>query len=761
MNLFSRASLSSLTHINTSVSNGIPEEGGDKKERKKLGKRNTIFATAPSPSVDGQYDGSMSPVKSNDTLHSPKLRPKTLQKHRPPSIFGSLGRKSYTHVEEGDEESTVTGTPVIPDDDAQTPQTGPSASRTVLYHGEIQTTSGMFRKKKEYLVLTDTHLLRFKSLARAAEVFPSIPAPSGRSTATRHPSTTSIGSLHEVQSNHSHTSAENENQIPLRQIVTVYRLEDGRPFFTTEVVWLDEDSSGVGSIQLMLHDPKEADLWHTSIRGAAQKARLLMPEPYPERIIQYLVATVDAVDDYDANHFQIFRIVRRTCSKPGRSTDELQKMGSSVYYLVVGINKVHMVPLPDFNIPSGRLPNVKANRSSWGVVSLMDLRVTYDDDRFEIAFRQPMQAVEVLELAASASPDVAFALLSSWHYLKPLWEDSNFNFSGPRRIIDTCATHFPTEDDELEHFDRTLAAHCLAYNTSPGNVQYAVDWEAEDAPEFWLWPPKYSKKYTMAELLAVMRSLRYNEQFRSISFRDIDLHSLHGIVDGHGVEYAACTTRAGINIEKYFAIRPREKSLLYQEIQAIALKSSTLRRMDFTNCLPRRRPKDTFDVEGQTVDKDPGCEISAAIFSLCQNQLTNITWVVLNGIELGETDLEALLPALQKPQARFRAIECSHCGLNDRVIMQLITHLDRQNATLEYMNLSDNPGRINVEQFQASMSRFTNLRKFNLSRTTWTTGDQPLVLPEVLLTWKLQELILNGVAVSVSGNARSPVADTR
>jgi hypothetical protein len=32
----------------------------------------------------------------------------------------------------------------------------------------------------------------------------------------------------------------------LGQIVTVYKVEDGRPFFTTEVVYLDEDYHGVG-----------------------------------------------------------------------------------------------------------------------------------------------------------------------------------------------------------------------------------------------------------------------------------------------------------------------------------------------------------------------------------------------------------------------------------------------------------------------------------------------------------------------------------
>lgn len=122
----------------------------------------------------------------------------------------------------------------------------------------------------------------------------------------------------------------------------------------------------------------------------------------------------------------------------------------------------------------------------------------------------------------------------------------------------------------------------------------------------------------------------------------------------------------------------------------------------------------------------------------------------MSGIELGETDLDDLIPAFAKAGSAIRAIDFSRCGLNDRGIMQIVTHLERQNATLEYLNISENPGRIHLEQFQASMSRFTKIRKLDLSRTTWTPSSQPLILPEVLLTWHLEELILNGIPVRIA-----------
>jgi hypothetical protein len=268
-------------------------------------------------------------------------------------------------------------------------QSNGARGKKVLHHGEVQTTSGLFRKKREYLVLTDTHLVRYKSQSRASEVFPSIQPSIGRSSTTRHPSTASIGSLQDLQSLNSHASYEIENAIPLDQIVTAYRVEDGRPFFTTEVVYLDEEINLVGSIQLMLNDPKEADLWHTSIRGAAQKARLISSQPYPERVVLYLVNVLEAALDYDEAHFTIFRVVRRAATKSGvrSSSDDLAKLGTPVSYMVIGINQVHLISLPDFAESSPRILDAKANKAKFGLVSLVSMDVQHADDTFQLGFR--------------------------------------------------------------------------------------------------------------------------------------------------------------------------------------------------------------------------------------------------------------------------------------------------------------------------------------------------------------------------------------
>lgn len=477
MNLFSRSSLggiNALTSLDTDLANvrtssTAPNSADGAKERgKKLSKRMSGFGMTPTSSSSSFHDDTRSPLFRHDNSSSQRLRTRALQKTRPVSIFGSLGKKSMAGTD-AETRSVDSNSPESPMEEGGR---ATANSKSVLYHGEVQTTSGVFRKKKEYLVLTETHLLRFKSQSRASEVFASIPPIYGRATTTRHPSSTSIGSMQEAHSNHSHNSHDYELRIPLAQIVTAYKLEDGRPFFTTEVVYLDEECHGVGSVQLMLQSPNDADLWHTSIRGAAQKARLMAASrPYPKRVIRYLVKILEAANDYHPDHFKVFRVVRRAAvSKPGKSSSEdLQKLGILAFYMVIGINRLHLIPLPDYSDPSGRLINTKVGRNTFGLASLIAMNVSNTDDRFELTFRFPLQPAKVLDLACSASPDIATAVSRAWQYVKPMWWDYSFTFTGPEGLLDSERMVPDVEDKaEAEYgcFDRTLIAYCAAYNVS-------------------------------------------------------------------------------------------------------------------------------------------------------------------------------------------------------------------------------------------------------------------------------------------------------
>jgi hypothetical protein len=237
-------------------------------------------------------------------------------------------------------------------------------------------------------------------------------------------------------------------------------------------------------------------------------------------------------------------------------------------------------------------------------------------------------------LASAASVDIVIAVRAAAEYLRPQWLEQPILFKVPSGLEDAV----PLVDAFAEDhgcFDRTLTAYCAAYDIDTSNIRYTIDYDVEDAPQFALLTSATPGRpnYSAPELLAVLRALRFNETFCSISFRGISLDPLHQLRDEHGIDHIAFTTRSGGSLN---LVGLGQKSLLVQEIQAISIKSKKLRRMDFSYTISR---KSCNYSEG---DPDPGCEIVEALFPLCRRQLTNVDWIILNGIELDETDLDYL-----------------------------------------------------------------------------------------------------------------------
>jgi hypothetical protein len=280
----------------------------------------------------------------------------------------------------------------------------------------------------------------------------------------------------------------------------------------------------------------------------------------------------------------------------------------------------------------------KDTGNAYGLVTLTGMTVQYADDAFELRFRMPLRQTISLDLATNTPADMAVHLMRQLAFLRPQWLDTTYTLQAPPGLADNAPLVVPSGDD-VGDFDQTLIAYCMGYDLNPANIRYTVDYYVEDAPEFRLLSPAETASYSVLELLAVLRALRYNEAFHAISFAGINLGALHNLRDRYGTDHVTWTSRSGIDVIQYFDLQVSNKSLLYQEIQAIALKSRRLRRLDFTNTLPKRRPRDGFE---NGPSKDPGCEIASALLPLCCHQVTNVDWLVLSGIELGETDLDEL-----------------------------------------------------------------------------------------------------------------------
>jgi uncharacterized protein YjbI with pentapeptide repeats len=363
-------------------------------------------------------------------------------------------------------------------------------------------------------------------------------------------------------------------------------------------------------------------------------------------------------------------------------------------------------------------------------------------------FRKPLERPKVLHLASLASRDIAVRLQHVEGSLRPEWETRPFEFLVPEEVhqdVVRQASPHPMDQDSL---DRTLVGYCVAYDVQPENISYQITYPSEDAPRFELLRPVGLRRdqYNTLELLAVMRALRYNETFGGISFKDVRMDVLNGLKDQNGAEHVCLKTKRGTYAR--LDVEELERScLLVQEIRALALTNRKLRRMDFSSCITRK-PRE----HGQAREsaRDQGCGIVEALFPLCKYQTTNVDWIALNNIQLGDTDFDYLVAAGVERACHLRGLELSGCGLTDRALSLILDALRAQETTMEALDLSSNPFRLSPSIFDSQIGVFGYLTRLNLSHVARSSGLEPLISVETFQGWRLQELILSGTSLNAA-----------
>ncbi|KAK3112839.1 hypothetical protein LTR53_010446, partial [Teratosphaeriaceae sp. CCFEE 6253] len=305
--------LSALTPINNDGDGAIRRLTKQPKHGRSGSQR--IFTNVNHPDVARDVNEPQSAPPLSDSPSSPRApRPSLSMKgslRHAPSMFGSL--RSSTRASGDDKAEGDIGEPL-----STTSSTAPSigfadggaegvgSAKTVVLHGEVQTSAGMFRKKKEYLVLTETHILRYKSQSKAAEIFKVIPHPIGRSPTIRHGTMPSAGSQSDLQTL-SDTSGDRNGRVPLRQVVAVHRLDDGKPYFAIEVCYLDEESGQASSLTLQFGNPEERDIWLKNVHSTVRHPSLQKASSIKSFNLESAARIIERESDYDPNNCAIFK----------------------------------------------------------------------------------------------------------------------------------------------------------------------------------------------------------------------------------------------------------------------------------------------------------------------------------------------------------------------------------------------------------------------------------------------------------------------
>jgi hypothetical protein len=198
----------------------------------------------------------------------------------------------------------------------------------------------------------------------------------------------SASSYNELQSLHSDASEDQNAGVPLKQIVAIYRMDDGRPFF---VSYTEDESSQASAMMLQFSEPEERDVWLTSIRSAANHARLRDPVPISAYYSHLAARVVERERDYDPKKFAIFRAIQRSSLKSGArsSTDDLAKIGMTACFVAIGIHMVHIIPITKNTNRGSSSPSFAplAAQESFGILCLSALWLNDGDDSFELVFR--------------------------------------------------------------------------------------------------------------------------------------------------------------------------------------------------------------------------------------------------------------------------------------------------------------------------------------------------------------------------------------
>lgn len=618
--------------------------------------------------------------------------------------------------------------------------------------GEVEASSGPLKRKKEYVVTTASCLMRFRSRAHAADRFPELATTSiPRLSAVGHDSTHSLGSASDLQTMRTSSSFGCDSVVLMSQIVAVYTIDDGRPSSALEIVCYDDELRQSSTLVLTLNDDRARAQWLDCIRSTAKAARRCASAPIAKAMLDHTVHEVDSDRDYSAAHLSVHKVVRRPLfgTTTRSSSDELAKAPSTVCILAIGVNKVHLIPVQDKLHRISTFPSDEIYaKESYGILSLSVIELDPVDDAFRLAFRKPCEKPTWLHLASLSSADIAIRLRHADELIRPEWpsETRPFTLNAPARVEQEYLPVDHAISGEHANFPATLSAFCIAYGCNPANVRYAVDYDTEDAPRFELKEPSgiHGRHYHAFELLAVMRSLRYNESFRTISFAGIRLDELHGIHDSYGSECVCDRTKNGSPVAmKRSSLQ--SASLLVQEIRGLALGNRRLRRLDFTACVAG---SDANRYRGRDYGRARGCGILEALGALCIAKLTNVDWVILNGIRLVEVDLDYLIQIIAEKACHLRAVELGDCGLNDRSISLILDALQVHENTLECIDLSNNGFRLNQESLHYQISGFDLIRKLNFSHVALSSSPQPLIAIDILLKWRLEEIVLTGMRLN-------------
>ncbi|KAK9775027.1 putative PH domain-containing protein [Seiridium cardinale] len=585
---------------------------------------------------------------------------------------------------------------------------------SVIKAGPLKEETSVLKTKKEYLVLTPAALFRFKSRLAAIEQFPQVSVPTSAVEALSP--VDSIASFKEIG-----TSA--DVHIPLEKVVSVFRDEGTKPCFGLEIWWKDPSTSCVfANIELNFALPGDRDDWLKQIQYAVRQRTKTSPpeENGPSDVELDLARILEAKYPHQSAHMDIFPVVPRRPYGPVRSNSNEVKKGwkeNSSFFLAFSKNVCFLAHFT--RSPSGQ--RVNPSIVQYGLVTLSKVSAHTNDERFDLFFRLPLDRPKKLELSSRHHRSIVSRLFKGDTYLKPAWplwtRRETFLIEGESQQMP-----LPSGED-YGGFNRTLGAFLEGYH-SP-SINWKVNWrDVKYTPEFQLLSPENGTKYTAHQLLAVFRALRFNDFFKSLSFRG----------------------KRSLTRDEFEVVE--KSTVLFQEVVAMLLGSESIRHVDFSEVLPKAPTSTAPAASGPPSPVHQGCEVVPPIILLIRSLQSRCKSIILNGNYLGPVDVSEIFQTLQSQPNCLRGLGFSNCQLDEMAIVTLWEGIHEQRHSLEMLQLSSNFGCLEASRVSQTLWEASKLRRLDLSFCLKGTLDGPLFRPWTSSPytdpWRLEEVNLSG-----------------
>lgn len=378
------------------------------------------------------------------------------------------------------------------------------------------------KNRLSYLVATADYIIIFKTRADAFAALPQladVAAQSPDNATTSKPSSML-------------PPADPVHVIPLHAIISVFRADTVRAPFGIEIWWrMPYPAIATCSTTIYLKDGRDRENYLDMLASMAKIRN--QDQPDASRVYYEVEECIRKIFQAEEPGFtnaipEIFPVVYRNAPDriKSKSDDKQLKKGQiegvSSHYLVVGVNLCFFIQISRASAVQSTALEMKYQ--TCGLVTLESFAADWSsrDERFAMRFRDPFKSPVGLELSSRHYRRIILTLTKADKFLKPAWPtqwqiQEVFHVAGlptPQHIV---------AGEDFGGFQRTLSAFYAAYRCNP--VDWEINWRTPFAPEFRVLPSTKGA-YTDLQLLAVLRALRYNDYFKSLSFCDVDLSSL-------------------------------------------------------------------------------------------------------------------------------------------------------------------------------------------------------------------------------------------